>query len=390
WIVKLNKDGVIEWQKTVGGDKDDKLAVLTQTRDGGFIAGGNSNSGLSNTKNKSNANGTDFWILKFDREGSIVWQETYDYGDIDALTSIVENPDGTFLIAGHAQNGPSNDPKVSLGKKSAKKDKGINDYIALKINAKGEEIWTQTTGSAGDDVLKKLIETRDGGYLLAGTSNPQSIDYSSNPADHSKTKGGGMLGNTMQNLENNINEANPVNGIAKDINSTIKDKSESATKEVNDAISEAIPDSRFKMGVNAPTGGLGVPTMGVGSSGDALGELLGGNNQKKLPPSEDKKNNLGYSDFWVVKLKDKGKKEKTKVTIEVLPNPVVTFTNVIINYEYTDGTGTLYDLNGRLLDQIKLNGERTVPFDMSRYPRGIYIININTNVEQTGIKVIKE
>ncbi len=52
-----------------------------------------------------------------------------------------------------------------------KKDKeGINDYIALKVNAKGEEIWTQTVGSAGEDLLKKVIEIRDGGYLLAGTS----------------------------------------------------------------------------------------------------------------------------------------------------------------------------------------------------------------------------
>ena len=44
-------------------------------------------------------------------------------------------------------------------------------YVALKIKANGEELWTQTVGSKGDEVLKRLLETRDGGYLLAGTSN---------------------------------------------------------------------------------------------------------------------------------------------------------------------------------------------------------------------------
>ena len=72
----------------MGGDKDDNLFALTQTNDGGFIAGGNSNSGTSNSKTKSNRNGTDFWVVKLNESGSILWQETYNYGKLDVLTSI--------------------------------------------------------------------------------------------------------------------------------------------------------------------------------------------------------------------------------------------------------------------------------------------------------------
>ncbi|MET0943980.1 MAG: T9SS type A sorting domain-containing protein, partial [Flavobacterium sp.] len=117
--------------------------------------------------------GTDFWVVKLDIEGTIVWQETYNYGKVDILTSIIENKDSTFLIGGYAQSEASTTtPKNALASKLQKKtDKdGINDYIALKINNKGEEIWSQTVGSSGEDLLKKLVETRDGGYLLAGTS----------------------------------------------------------------------------------------------------------------------------------------------------------------------------------------------------------------------------
>ncbi|MEO8235547.1 MAG: T9SS type A sorting domain-containing protein [Flavobacterium sp.] len=279
WIVKLNKEGLIEWQKTVGGDQDDNLFALTQTKDGGYIAGGNSNSGATNSKTKSNTSGTDFWVVKFDNIGTILWQQTYNYGKTDVLTSIIENEDGTFLIGGYAQSEAGNG-KLGVGKKIAGDKKGINDYIALKINDKGEEIWTQTVGSKGDEVLKKLLETRDGGYLLAGTSK---------------------------------------------------------------------------------------------------GEV-----------SRDKNSTKGGSDFWVVKLKDKSKPEKTKITIEALPNPAITFTNVIVNFDYTDGDATMYDLNGRLIKQTKIHGEHTIPMDLSNLPTGIYIIDIRTNNGQEGIKVIKQ
>ncbi|MGH2667457.1 T9SS type A sorting domain-containing protein [Flavobacterium sp.] len=272
WIVKLDTAGILQWQQTLGGNQDDNLTALIQTKDGGYMAGGNSNSEATDSKSKTNTSGTDFWIVKLDETGTISWQQTYNYGKTDVLTSIVENQDGSYLIAGYAQ-------KETTGKAIRKDKDGINDYIALKIDAKGEELWSKTVGSTGDEVLKKLIETRDGGYILAGTSKGEA--------------------------------------------------------------------------------------------------------------SKDKKSAKGGSDFWVVKLKDKSKPEQQKVTIEAVPNPVTSFTNAIINYEYAYGTATLYDLNGRQLQQQKINGESTVPFDLSNLPSGVYVINISTNVEQNGIKVIK-
>ncbi|WP_321539782.1 hypothetical protein [Flavobacterium piscinae] len=66
--------------------------------------GGNSNSGVSESKRKSNRNGTDFWVIKLDKEGEEIWQETYHFGKSDVLTSIVENDDKTLLIAGFAKS----------------------------------------------------------------------------------------------------------------------------------------------------------------------------------------------------------------------------------------------------------------------------------------------
>lgn len=162
WVLKLDDNGEVQWQRVFGGEDDDHLYVLLETKDEGFVIGGNSRSGATGNKKKSNGKGTDFWILKITVGGSIDWEATYDFGKFDVLTSISENDDGTLLLGGHAKT-------ENLGLKRSDK-KGINDFIALKIASDGEERWRQSVGSSGEEVLSKLVETRDGGYLLAGTS----------------------------------------------------------------------------------------------------------------------------------------------------------------------------------------------------------------------------
>ena len=276
WVLKLDKEGEITWQKTLGGDQDDNLYVVHQTYDGNYILGGNSNSNATNQKTKSNENGTDFWVIKLDTQGETLWQETYNIGKVDVLTSLIENDDHSILLGGFAQSESSPQPSPKERERVDKKE--INDYVAIKITEKGEEIWRQSVGSKGEDLLKKAIETRDGGYLLAGTSKGEK--------------------------------------------------------------------------------------------------------------SRDKDSSIGSNDFWVVKLKDNSKPENPKLSIEALPNPVITFTNIIVGYDFTDGTASVYDLAGRQLQLFAIK-TRTVPIDLSGLPEGIYIVNIDTNVQHDGIKVIK-
>lgn len=285
WIVKLNTKGELLWQKTIGGNLDDHLYTLIDTKDGNFILGGNSNSEATQTKTVDNSNGTDFWVVKIDYNGSILWQQTYNYGKNDVLTSIVENPDGTLLLGGYAQSEASITSATRRGKlggavKGMSDKEGINDYIALKISATGEKLWEKTIGSQGDEVLTKLFEARDGSFLLAGTSN-------------------------------------------------------------------------------------------------------GGN-------SRDKNSAIGGKDFWVVKLKDMSKPEKVKVNLETFPNPAETFTNVVINFDYSEGLAKLIDINGRIIQEQKITGSHTIPVDLTNLSSGVYIINVVTNTNEESIKVIKK
>lgn len=163
WIIKLDRDGEEEWQKALGGENDDKLSVLLEKRDGGYVLGGSSASGVSGNKDKGNGKGSDFWIVELDDRGNSVWQGTYDFGQNDVLTSIVEDEEGNLLVGGYAQ---------SERTRARKNDgKGVNDYIAMKIDTLREKAWEKTVGSSGTDIMRKVVETHDGGYLLSGISS---------------------------------------------------------------------------------------------------------------------------------------------------------------------------------------------------------------------------
>lgn len=302
WIIKVDKDGNEQWQKTIGGSGDDQLYVIHTTADGNYILAGNSSSESGTDKRSSNQSGTDFWILKLDKDTKeVLWQETYNIAKTDILTSLVENEDKTILLGGYAQGEiikkkaiSTKQPTVkSMGKKKAvtaeepKMKEGTDNYVAIKINTKGEELWRKDVGSEGQDILMKVVETRDGGYLMAGTSK------------------------TVLNADG---------------------------------------------GVKA---------------------------------SRDKSSGKGSTDFWVVKLKDKKKPKEDKKPIEAIPNPAMDYTNVIVGYDFTKGTATLVDLAGHILQSFAIT-ERTVPIDLQGLPEGVYIVNIKTDKGNDGVKIIKQ
>lgn len=166
WLIKLNQNGEEQWQKTYGGEADETLANITPTENG-FLLTGSSNSKTSESKKSDSTNGTDFWVIEIDEEGNHIWDNSYDFGQWDVLVSATKGEDNTYLLGGYASS-------ETLNRKTD--NKGINDYIALKINQKGEMLWSKTIGGKDTDQLKGLTQTRDGGYVLAGNSDSKKSD----------------------------------------------------------------------------------------------------------------------------------------------------------------------------------------------------------------------
>ncbi|MBK9638708.1 MAG: hypothetical protein IPO63_13185 [Bacteroidetes bacterium] len=84
WIVKVDSLGVIQWENTIGGSIIDYLYSIQQTTDGGYILGGYSGSNVSGDKTENCIGGYDYWIVKVDSQGVIQWQKTIG-GDLGGM-----------------------------------------------------------------------------------------------------------------------------------------------------------------------------------------------------------------------------------------------------------------------------------------------------------------
>ena len=164
WIVKLNSLGIVEWQNDLGGSAWDNFAGLDQTADGGFILIGDSKSGISGDKTEALIGGgfSDYWVIKLNSTGAIEWQNAIGGSNFDYGKSIQQTPDGGYIVGGKSSSSISGDKTES--------SHGGSDYWVLKLNASGAIEWQNTIGGNGNDDFQSLQLTSDGGYILAGYS----------------------------------------------------------------------------------------------------------------------------------------------------------------------------------------------------------------------------
>lgn len=163
WVVKLDSIGQIQWQNTIGGDKDDYLQIIMQTTDGGYFLGGHSLSNISGDKTEINLGSNDYWVVKLNDAGDIQWQNTIGGNKDDILAaSAQQTTDGGYILGGYSKSNISGD--------KTENSLGLDDYWVVKLNAVGQIQWQNTIGGTGNDELRSLQQTTDGGYILGGSS----------------------------------------------------------------------------------------------------------------------------------------------------------------------------------------------------------------------------
>jgi len=171
WIVKLNSTGNIMWQKSYGGSSADYAESIKQTTDGGYIIAGFSESTDGDvTENYGYA---DYWIVKLNSTGNIMWQKSYGGSSRDEAFSIQQTSDGGYIVAGYSE---STDGDVT-GNYSE------YDYWVVKLNSTGNIMWQKCLGGSGTDWAFSIQKTADSGYIVAGRSHSTDGDVTGHHGD---------------------------------------------------------------------------------------------------------------------------------------------------------------------------------------------------------------
>ncbi len=158
WIVKLTKNGTIQWQKTIGGAKNDYAYMLQVTNDAGYILTGYTYS--NNGDVSGNHGDADAWVVKLNNVGNIQWQKSLGGSSEDIGRSVIATPDGGYIVAGSTMsyNGDVID------------NHGFADAWVVKLSGNGSIEWQKCLGGTREDVGRSIQLTLDGGYIVAGST----------------------------------------------------------------------------------------------------------------------------------------------------------------------------------------------------------------------------
>jgi gliding motility-associated-like protein len=165
WIVKLDKCGIIQWERSFGGTGYESARDIVQTADGGYMVLGETNStdggvvaGYGGTK--------DIWLLKITAAGTLQWQKRYGGTGLDIGNHIEITSDGGYLIAASTS---SNDGDIHGNHGTG----GYTDGVLMKITAAGAVQWSKCYGGSKNEELFDF-EIVNGTTYLAGFTN--SVD----------------------------------------------------------------------------------------------------------------------------------------------------------------------------------------------------------------------
>ena len=150
-VVRYDMYGAPVWTKIIGGPNIDFGYYILKSSDGNLVVAGS-------TANKG-AGSDDFYLLKLDYTGAILWERTFGTPNSDIARTLCETKDGGFCIAGYTMTSPTNE-----------------DGYIVKTNADGTVVqWAQTIGGSGDDHFYGIKQNADESYILTGGTTTTSL-----------------------------------------------------------------------------------------------------------------------------------------------------------------------------------------------------------------------
>jgi hypothetical protein len=165
WLLKLDKDGLKQWDKTLGGPAWDEAWGVLQMPDGGYIIAGQTISNAGGDKSQNGYGYEDLWMMRTDPTGNLIWERTVGGNKFEQVHDMIWAADGHVFVSGGTW---SDQGSGNLGNDEAR---GEQDYLLMKMDPyTGSIDWIKRYGGAKSETAYALKTRSNGNILLGGGS----------------------------------------------------------------------------------------------------------------------------------------------------------------------------------------------------------------------------
>ncbi len=163
WVLKLKADGSIDWQRCLGGASVEYGHDVAETADGYLIFG---SSGSLECSLPANKGGMDFYLVKLDKSGNLIWEKRYGGGLHEYGSAMTVDATGNIFMVGTSESANGD----------LTENKGDRDCWIIKVNPAGQIIWQKSFGGTGEESLSSVTGLADGGAIVTGSTLSNSFE----------------------------------------------------------------------------------------------------------------------------------------------------------------------------------------------------------------------
>ena len=177
WLLKLGEQGNLQWSKTYGGSGEDKGQKVIQTSDGGYALTGYAQSADGDGSNNEGFH--DNWIVRLDAQGNILWERSFGFSGHDHSYDIIQTEDGGLFFTGFLDITAAREDGFT-GKGAGLTRHGVGEFWGTKIDSNGDVEWRSYFGGTNNDRSYGVVNANDGGFVMAGFSESDDYDIKNN------------------------------------------------------------------------------------------------------------------------------------------------------------------------------------------------------------------
>lgn len=397
FIMKINEEGKIQNELILGEENNEVLYKVIQVRDGGFLLLGSQE--LEQDSNVENLISleTSLWIVKINSDFNIEWKKNISNNGNNIPTSIYEMNDGNYIISGHSINDTNRinyiysiDKRGNINWNKTIENgqiefvRNLNNNILVNsysnntifftiLNQEGEEINSSNFEQESILKLSSLDVTENTIDLYLTTKNSKETNLKKIGFDFNLNQ---IREISLDRKNNHIITSSLIdkNGILFYGNQYFINRNNEYSQRKASYFLELV-DKNFKQ--------TWIKEFSKENDNNLVKAFKTRDQSILLIGNSDKENNL-----YFLKLSEDNNNNSIQ-NIEVFPIPTNDYLNVIINQKFQLAKIKIFDMTGRNMLNIEKKDRHSV-LNISNFPSGVYLLNIEYENESYSTKIIKK